>query len=60
VLTAYLVVAALVTSVVAALMWCTLGLNAEKIDLSAGAGAGDNRPEIGAPTVTGPLFRTVL
>jgi len=30
---------------------CTLGLNAEKVDLSAGAGAGDSTPEIGALTV---------
>jgi hypothetical protein len=33
---------------------CTLGLNAEKIYLSAGAGAGDSTPEIGALTVTDP------
>lgn len=33
---------------------CTLGLNAEKVDLPAGAGAGDSTPEIGALTVTDP------
>lgn len=33
---------------------CTLGLNAEKADLSAGAGAGDSTPEIGALSVTDP------
>ena len=39
---------------------CALGLNAEKVDPSAGAGAGDSTPETGTLTVTDPVFRTVL